>query len=160
MIFLEGSLDLLRGRHVCGSLFGGLKPKLDIPILVDHYLKKVYTLIYQFRLQFLVIKKYFTYFQLCMLIFSLYELNLDSFITHELKFEEINKAFDLLVQGKSLRCILWMNKVKWLIMLKVYICWKSDELLLFSIFRCLNVFLFILIISDVSVCFIEKVMNY
>ncbi|EFH44051.1 hypothetical protein ARALYDRAFT_492663 [Arabidopsis lyrata subsp. lyrata] len=79
LIFLEGSLDLLRGRHVCGSLFGGLKPKLDIPILVDHYLKK---------------------------------LNLDSFITHELKFEEINKAFDLLVQGKSLRCILWMNKVK------------------------------------------------
>ncbi|CAA0396088.1 unnamed protein product [Arabidopsis thaliana] len=73
-----GSFDLLRGRHVCGSLFGGLKPKLDIPILVDHYLKK--------------------------------ELNLDSFITHELKFEEINKAFDLLVQGKSLRCILWMNK--------------------------------------------------
>jgi len=41
---------------------------------------------------------------------KLQELNLDSFITHELKFEEINKAFDLLVQGKSLRCILWMNK--------------------------------------------------
>ncbi|KAL1201739.1 Alcohol dehydrogenase-like 5 [Cardamine amara subsp. amara] len=73
-----GSFDLLRGRHVCGNMFGGLKPKLDIPILVDHYLKK--------------------------------ELNLDSFITHELKFEEINKAFDLLEQGKSLRCILWMNK--------------------------------------------------
>ncbi|XP_010448937.1 PREDICTED: alcohol dehydrogenase-like 5 [Camelina sativa] len=73
-----GCLDLFRGRHICGSMFGGLKPKLDIPILVDHYLKK--------------------------------ELNLDSFITHELKFEEINKAFDLLVQGKSLRCILWMDK--------------------------------------------------
>ncbi|XP_019087366.1 PREDICTED: alcohol dehydrogenase-like 5 [Camelina sativa] len=41
---------------------------------------------------------------------QLQELNLDSFITHELKFEEINKAFDLLVQGKSLRCILWMDK--------------------------------------------------
>lgn len=34
--------DLLRGRNVCGSLFGGLKPKLDIPILVDYYLKKVH----------------------------------------------------------------------------------------------------------------------
>lgn len=36
-----GSHDLLRGRTVCGTLFGGLKPKLDIPILVDSYLKKV-----------------------------------------------------------------------------------------------------------------------
>lgn len=36
-----GSFDLLRGRNICGSLFGGLKSKLDIPILVDHYLKKV-----------------------------------------------------------------------------------------------------------------------
>jgi Zn-dependent alcohol dehydrogenase len=36
-----GSFDLLRGRVICGSLFGGLKSKLDIPILVDHYLKKV-----------------------------------------------------------------------------------------------------------------------
>ncbi|ESQ55144.1 hypothetical protein EUTSA_v10025421mg [Eutrema salsugineum] len=72
------SFDLFRGKHVCGSLFGGLKPKLDIPILVNRYLKK--------------------------------ELNLDSFITHELNFEEINKAFDLLEQGKSLRCILWMDK--------------------------------------------------
>lgn len=41
-----GSYDLLRGRTVCGTLFGGLKPKLDIPILVDRYLKKVYTFIY------------------------------------------------------------------------------------------------------------------
>ncbi|CAA7027254.1 unnamed protein product [Microthlaspi erraticum] len=72
------SFDLLKGRSVCGSLFGGLKSKVDIPILVDSYLKK--------------------------------ELNLDSFITHELNFEEINKAFDLLEEGKSIRCILWMDK--------------------------------------------------
>ncbi|CAF2046213.1 unnamed protein product [Brassica rapa] len=73
-----GSFDLLSGRTICGSLFGGLKSKLDIPVLVDHYLKK--------------------------------ELNLDSFITHELKFQEINKAFELLEEGKSLRCIIWMDK--------------------------------------------------
>lgn len=36
------SFDLFRGKSVCGGLFGGLKPKLDIPILLDHYLKKVY----------------------------------------------------------------------------------------------------------------------
>ncbi|KAJ1382604.1 hypothetical protein SESBI_44125 [Sesbania bispinosa] len=34
------------------------------------------------------------------------EVKLDNFITHELSFEEINKAFDLLVTGKSLRCLL------------------------------------------------------
>ncbi|XP_015960945.1 alcohol dehydrogenase-like 4 [Arachis duranensis] len=33
-------------------------------------------------------------------------VNLDKFITHELPFDEINKAFDLLIAGKSLRCIL------------------------------------------------------
>ncbi|XP_023644409.1 alcohol dehydrogenase-like 1 isoform X2 [Capsella rubella] len=73
-----GSFDLLRGRNICGSFFGGFKSKLDIPILVDHYLKM--------------------------------ELNLDDFITHELNFQEINKAFDLLKEGKSLRCIIWMDK--------------------------------------------------
>ncbi|CAH2033618.1 unnamed protein product [Thlaspi arvense] len=73
-----GSYELLRGRSICGTLFGGLKPKHDIPMLVDRYLKK--------------------------------ELNLNGFITHELGFGEINKAFDLLVEGKSIRCILWMDK--------------------------------------------------
>lgn len=73
-----GSHDLLRGRTICGTLFGGLKPKVDIPILVDSYLKR--------------------------------ELNLNGFITHELSFEEINKAFDLLVKGETIRCVLWMDK--------------------------------------------------
>ncbi|XP_073140723.1 alcohol dehydrogenase-like 2 [Henckelia pumila] len=38
------------------------------------------------------------------------ELNLDDFISHEIKFEDINRAFDLLQQGISLRCIIWMDK--------------------------------------------------
>ncbi|KAJ0035659.1 hypothetical protein Pint_25693 [Pistacia integerrima] len=33
-------------------------------------------------------------------------LNLDEFITHELPFEKINEAFQLLLDGKSLRCVL------------------------------------------------------
>ncbi|KAK7395119.1 hypothetical protein VNO78_15661 [Psophocarpus tetragonolobus] len=33
-------------------------------------------------------------------------VKLDNFITHELPLEEINKAFDLLIAGKSLRCLL------------------------------------------------------
>nr|KJB64121.1 hypothetical protein B456_010G038400 [Gossypium raimondii] len=37
------------------------------------------------------------------------EINLDGFITHEVNFQDINKAFDLLLEGKSLRCIIWMD---------------------------------------------------
>ncbi|XP_042989045.1 alcohol dehydrogenase-like 7 isoform X2 [Carya illinoinensis] len=38
------------------------------------------------------------------------ELQLDEFVTHEVKFDDINKAFDLLIQGESLRCVIWMDK--------------------------------------------------
>ncbi|XP_058096912.1 alcohol dehydrogenase-like 7 isoform X2 [Magnolia sinica] len=37
------------------------------------------------------------------------ELHLDEFITHEVGFKDINKAFDLLIQGKSIRCMIWMD---------------------------------------------------
>ncbi|KAB2076412.1 hypothetical protein ES319_A06G039100v1 [Gossypium barbadense] len=37
------------------------------------------------------------------------EINLDGFITHEVNFQDINNAFDLLLKGKSLRCIIWMD---------------------------------------------------
>ncbi|KAK9681402.1 hypothetical protein RND81_10G000100 [Saponaria officinalis] len=37
------------------------------------------------------------------------EIQLDGFVTHEMKFDEINKAFELLVEGKCLRCVLWMD---------------------------------------------------
>uniref|UniRef100_A0A7C9AKS5 S-(Hydroxymethyl)glutathione dehydrogenase n=1 Tax=Opuntia streptacantha TaxID=393608 RepID=A0A7C9AKS5_OPUST len=66
----------LSGRTLKGSLFGGWKPKSDIPNLVDMYVRK--------------------------------ELNLDEFITHNLQFEDINKAFDLMIEGKCLRCVIHM----------------------------------------------------
>ncbi|CAH1439195.1 unnamed protein product [Lactuca virosa] len=65
------------GKTLMGSLFGGVKPKSDIPILIKRYMDK--------------------------------ELQLDEFVTHEVKFNDINKAFELLLQGKSLRCVIWMN---------------------------------------------------
>lgn len=119
-----GSFDLLKGRSVCGSLFGGLKSKVDIPILVDSYLKKVYmnlSMSFQYFLFSEVLSKKSTpislftslkfslFFVFCF-CYQMQELNLDSFITHEMNFEEINKAFDLLKEGKSIRCILWMGK--------------------------------------------------
>ncbi|KAI3464739.1 hypothetical protein Pfo_021402 [Paulownia fortunei] len=73
------SLDFLQqGKTLKGSIFGGLNPKSDIPILVKRYMDK--------------------------------ELELDKFVTDEVCFEDINEAFDLLHEGKSLRCIIRMEK--------------------------------------------------
>ncbi|PWA41024.1 alcohol dehydrogenase superfamily, zinc-type, GroES-like protein [Artemisia annua] len=38
-----------------------------------------------------------------------YELEVEKFITHEVGFSEINKAFDLMLKGESLRCIIRMD---------------------------------------------------
>ncbi|XP_052203619.1 alcohol dehydrogenase-like 7 [Diospyros lotus] len=73
------SFEVLHGgKQIMGSLFGGLKAKSDIPVLLKWYMDK--------------------------------ELRLDEFVTHEVTFEDINKAIDLLMEGKSLRCVIWMKK--------------------------------------------------
>ncbi|KAF8036007.1 hypothetical protein BT93_C1895 [Corymbia citriodora subsp. variegata] len=69
---------LLTGRTLRGSLFGGWRPKSDIPSLVDKYLNK--------------------------------EIRVDEFVTHNLQLEDINKAFELMREGKCLRCVLHMPK--------------------------------------------------
>ncbi|GAB4842680.1 hypothetical protein Ancab_012656 [Ancistrocladus abbreviatus] len=66
----------LSGKTLRGSLFGGWKPKSDVPKLVDMYLRK--------------------------------EIQVDEFITHNLAFAEINKAFNLMIEGKCLRCVIHM----------------------------------------------------
>ncbi|TKY46562.1 Alcohol dehydrogenase 7 [Spatholobus suberectus] len=66
------------GKSLMGSLFGGLKPKSHVPILLKRYMDK--------------------------------ELQLDEFVTHEVEFKDINKAFDLLSKGECLRCVIWMDK--------------------------------------------------
>ncbi|TXG51777.1 hypothetical protein EZV62_024301 [Acer yangbiense] len=68
----------LSGRTLKGSMLGGLKPKSDLPSLVNMYINK--------------------------------EIMIDEFITHNLRFEEINKAFDLMREGKCLRCVIHMPK--------------------------------------------------
>ncbi|KAM0833916.1 hypothetical protein ACQ4PT_063973 [Festuca glaucescens] len=37
------------------------------------------------------------------------ELALEEFVTHEMGFDDINTALELLTQGKCLRCIIWMD---------------------------------------------------
>jgi alcohol dehydrogenase/alcohol dehydrogenase class-P len=39
----------------------------------------------------------------------LQELELEKFITHEVPFSEINKAFDYMLSGAGLRCIIRME---------------------------------------------------
>ncbi|KAL2895609.1 Alcohol dehydrogenase-like 7 [Bienertia sinuspersici] len=70
-------LPVESGKSLLGCLFGGLKAKVDVPILAKRYMDK--------------------------------EVQLDDFVTHEMKFDEINKAFELLMEGKCLRCVLWMD---------------------------------------------------
>ncbi|KAG8378042.1 hypothetical protein BUALT_Bualt08G0097000 [Buddleja alternifolia] len=76
---LNSLVILHTGKTLMGSLFGGLKPKTDIPILAESYIQKMQ------------------------------ELQLDKFVTHEMKLEDVNKAFDLLLEGKCLRCVIWMD---------------------------------------------------
>ncbi|XWS24570.1 hypothetical protein CRYUN_Cryun28dG0114100 [Craigia yunnanensis] len=66
------------GKILTGSLFGGVKAKSDLPVLIKRYMDK--------------------------------ELQLDEFVTHEVRFEDINKAFELLMEGKCIRCVIWMDK--------------------------------------------------
>ncbi|OMP01265.1 Alcohol dehydrogenase superfamily, zinc-type [Corchorus olitorius] len=37
------------------------------------------------------------------------ELNLEGFITHQVSFQDINKAFELMLEGKCIRCMIWMD---------------------------------------------------
>ncbi|KAG9442002.1 hypothetical protein H6P81_017856 [Aristolochia fimbriata] len=71
---------LLSGRTLRGSLYGGWKPKSELPLLVDMYLNK--------------------------------ELQIDELVSHNLPFEDINKAFNLMQEGNCLRCVIHMPKAK------------------------------------------------
>ncbi|ONK71674.1 uncharacterized protein A4U43_C04F11180 [Asparagus officinalis] len=69
-------MELFDGRRIVGCVFGDFKGKSQLPGFVDK----------------------------CMS--GEININFDGFITHELPFAEISQAFELLQQGKSLRCLL------------------------------------------------------
>ncbi|XP_078152356.1 alcohol dehydrogenase-like 4 [Carex rostrata] len=69
-------MELFDGRRITGCIFGDFKGKSQLPEIVEKCMK------------------------------GEIKINFDGFITHELPFEEINQAFKLLVEGKSLRCLL------------------------------------------------------
>ncbi|CAN6999248.1 unnamed protein product [Brassica rapa subsp. trilocularis] len=71
-------MELFDGRTITGSIFGGFKPKSQLPNFAQQCMKGV--------------------------------VKLEPFITNELPFEKINDAFQLLRDGKSLRCVLQISK--------------------------------------------------
>lgn len=44
------------------------------------------------------------------MVILLQELELEKFITHTVSFSEINKAFDYMLKGESIRCIIRMEE--------------------------------------------------
>ncbi|CAN7046640.1 unnamed protein product [Brassica oleracea var. botrytis] len=71
-------MELFDGRTITGSIFGGFKPKSQLPNFAQQCMKGV--------------------------------VKLEPFITNGLPFEKINDAFQLLRDGKSLRCVLQISK--------------------------------------------------
>ncbi|XP_062205420.1 alcohol dehydrogenase-like 4 [Phragmites australis] len=69
-------MELFDGRRITGCIFGDFKGKSQLPDLVD---------------------KCFN---------GEVKINFDGFITHKMPFSDIKKAFQLLEEGKSLRCLL------------------------------------------------------
>ncbi|XP_036425159.1 alcohol dehydrogenase class-3-like isoform X1 [Colossoma macropomum] len=68
--------DILLGRTLKGSYFGGWKGVDSVPRLVEDYMSG--------------------------------QIMLDEFVTHTLSLEQINKAFDLMVSGKSVHSVIKM----------------------------------------------------
>jgi S-(hydroxymethyl)glutathione dehydrogenase / alcohol dehydrogenase len=65
---------LITGRRVCGSSFGGLKGRKDVPELVDRYLAG--------------------------------EIDVDPFISHRLRLEDVNRGFALMHAQDGIRSVI------------------------------------------------------
>ncbi|PWZ54964.1 Alcohol dehydrogenase-like 4 [Zea mays] len=69
-------MELFDGRRITACVFGDVKGKSQLPAIVDKCVN------------------------------GDLDINLDGFITHRMPFSDINKAIQLLEEGKSLRCVL------------------------------------------------------
>jgi S-(hydroxymethyl)glutathione dehydrogenase/alcohol dehydrogenase len=65
---------LITGRRVCGSSFGGLKGREDVPALVERYLEG--------------------------------EIDVDPFISHRLRLQEVNRGFELMEAQDGIRSVI------------------------------------------------------
>ncbi len=65
---------LITGRRVCGSSFGGLKGREDVPALIDRYMAG--------------------------------EIDVDPFISHRLKLDDVNRGFELMEAQDGIRSVI------------------------------------------------------
>ncbi len=65
---------LITGRRVCGSSFGGLKGREDVPVLVERFLAG--------------------------------EIDVDPFISHRLRLEDVNRGFELIEAQDGIRSVI------------------------------------------------------
>jgi S-(hydroxymethyl)glutathione dehydrogenase / alcohol dehydrogenase len=65
---------LITGRRICGSSFGGVKGRDQVPQLVDRYMRD--------------------------------EIDVDSFISHRMPLDEVNRAFELMEAQDGIRSVL------------------------------------------------------
>ncbi|XP_007019388.2 PREDICTED: alcohol dehydrogenase class-P [Theobroma cacao] len=77
--FKTHPLNLLSERTLKGAFYGNYKPVSDIPNFVNKYMNKELG------------------------------IDMDKFITHSVPFADINKAFDYMLQGIGLRCLIHLD---------------------------------------------------
>lgn len=99
-------MELFTGRVIIASVFGGFKGKTQLPNFAKECMQGVssslWSMIVNGSFFFMIITLILTF----VLWGQFQVVNLEEFITHELPFEKINEAFQLLIDGKSVRCLL------------------------------------------------------
>ena len=109
-VFTTKPINLLNERTLKGTFFGNYKPRTDLPSVVDMYMNKVIMILSTLKKPY---DKIFGHVKSTLTPFLfldyLQTLELDKFITHRVPFSDINKAFDLMLKGEGLRCIMSME---------------------------------------------------
>lgn len=118
-VFKTHPVNFLNERTLKGTFFGNYKPRTDLPSVVEMYMKKVTrtdhlpiifdSILSAFKFQEDHNQCHCTYLIGSSQYHVLQELQLEKFITHSTTLSEINKAFDLMLRGESLRCIIRMD---------------------------------------------------
>lgn len=101
-VFKTHPVNFLVERTLKGTFYGNYKPRSDIPAVVEKYMAKVNE--FRTKFSYMLGMRYE-----CNPSIIWQELELEKFITHSVPFSEINKAFDYMLKGESLRCIIHMD---------------------------------------------------
>lgn len=103
-------MELFTGRIIVASVFGGFKGKTQLPHFARECMKGVgncWPFLVLLYIYITILSSRRRGSASCLSSGVNFQVvNLDEFITHELPFEKINDAFQLLTDGKSLRCLL------------------------------------------------------